>query len=305
MGDVMGIVDSDGVWLAKYQYDAWGKMISSRTNDEDFANAATAARKSGGNNMLYRGYYYDTATEMYYLQSRYYSPDQFRFLNPDLPEFAKQLKDDYAGTNLFAYCGNNPINYIDYNGYWKENVHNGYNKSTSNHYNSTDVKNSLYYYGTYYWAIQCGFSKHNAYLLGYFCQELDDRYPSSMYAAAIAENLSNKKPVPPYSIADLKEFKRWQYFHFNKNTSGQDSRTSFCLSRRNWAVDEWNKGNYRKALNYLGYAIHAVQDYHSHGQIGRGLDIPQHITYDVKNNPNEKNVADNINYVWLVVVGNY
>lgn len=176
MGDVMGIVDSDGVWLEKYQYDAWGKMISSKVNDEDFDAVTTAARKSGGNNMLYRGYYYDTATEMYYLQSRYYSPDQFRFLNPDLPEFAKQLKDDYAGTNLFAYCGNNPVNnsdpegmyayqnvYVIYDkknfatqasheaGKWRESsgrykvitAHASYNSSLINYWNNTIRENSI------------------------------------------------------------------------------------------------------------------------------------------------------------------
>ena len=41
----------------------------------------------------------------------------FRFLNPDLPEYAQQQKDDYAGTNLFAYCVNNPINNEDYEGF--------------------------------------------------------------------------------------------------------------------------------------------------------------------------------------------
>ncbi len=295
MGDVMGIVDSDGVWLEQYQYDAWGKLISSRKNDEDFESVLTPARKSHGNNMLYRGYYYDTATEMYYLQSRYYSPDQFRFLNPDLPEYAKELKDEYAGTNLFAYCQNNPIGYIDYNGYWGKSVHNGYNKSAKSAYRTT-VKGGFYYYGTYFWALECGFSIENAKLLGEYCQELDKKYPSSMYAKVWLA--TSGCPQSSYSQSQLSEYRRWQYFHFNKNKSGQDSRTSFCLSRRNWAVDKWNQGQYRKALNYLGYAIHAVQDYHSHGQIGRGLDIPQHIAYDEKNNPNKRDVADNINYVW-------
>ncbi len=288
MGDVIGMVTQDGTWVRSYYYDAWGNDIGTTANMDLNVNVSTAATV---NPFRYRGYYYDEQSKMYYLQSRYYRPDTFRFLNADLPEFAKGLKNEYAGTNLFAYCHNDPVNYTDYEGTWGASVHNGYNKLVANHYNCTTVRNSFYYFGTYYWAIQCGFSSSNAKLLGEFCQELDDKYPSSKYYLA-------KLVKWKYTQTQLDDFKRWQYFHFNKNTSGQDSRTSFCLSRRNWAVDKWNKGEYRKALNYLGYAIHAVQDYHSHGQIGRGLDVPQHLYYDEKYNPNFSNVADNIDYVW-------
>ncbi|MDP4119713.1 MAG: RHS repeat-associated core domain-containing protein [Bacillota bacterium] len=44
---------------------------------------------------------------MYYLQSRYYDPMTCRFLNAD-----GQIKS----TNLFFYCGNNPLNRIDKDG---------------------------------------------------------------------------------------------------------------------------------------------------------------------------------------------
>ena len=56
-----------------------------------------------------RGYCYDTETEFYYLQSRYYDPEICRFVNAD-----NQLSTgDMTGINLFAYCGNNPVNRID------------------------------------------------------------------------------------------------------------------------------------------------------------------------------------------------
>ena len=35
------------------------------------------------NPLRYRGYYYDTETGLYYLQSRYYDPETGRFLNAD------------------------------------------------------------------------------------------------------------------------------------------------------------------------------------------------------------------------------
>lgn len=36
-----------------------------------------------------------------------------RFVNSDLPEYAKIQKNDYSGTNLFAYCANDPVNNSD------------------------------------------------------------------------------------------------------------------------------------------------------------------------------------------------
>ncbi len=38
------------------------------------------------------------------MQSRYYSPDIGRFINAD-----GQFGEDILSSNLFAYCGNNPI----------------------------------------------------------------------------------------------------------------------------------------------------------------------------------------------------
>ena len=52
----------------------------------------------------YRGYYYDTETGFYYLQSRYYDPEVSRFINTDVV----MDTGSFIGTNLFAYCLNNP-----------------------------------------------------------------------------------------------------------------------------------------------------------------------------------------------------
>lgn len=60
----------------------------------------------------YRGYYYDTETGFYYLQSRYYDPSVGRFVNAD-GQFETTLN---VGLNLFAYCGNDPVNRADPSG---------------------------------------------------------------------------------------------------------------------------------------------------------------------------------------------
>ena len=58
----------------------------------------------------YRGYIYDTETQLYYLQSRYYDPAICRFLNADSWLATGQ---GLIGNNMYAYCLNNPVNYSD------------------------------------------------------------------------------------------------------------------------------------------------------------------------------------------------
>ena len=54
-----------------------------------------------------------TQTGFYYLQSRYYDPVVQRFLNADGLISTGQ---GILGYNMFAYCGNNPVNYCDPSG---------------------------------------------------------------------------------------------------------------------------------------------------------------------------------------------
>ena len=117
-GDVLGITEADGNFFASYQYDEWGKLISIDTADED---GATAYREiAEANPLRYRGYYYDSETGYYYLQSRYYDPEICRFINADAVEIALLTKNINVGTNLISYCNNNPVNHCDINGYITE-----------------------------------------------------------------------------------------------------------------------------------------------------------------------------------------
>ena len=104
MGDVISITDTSGTVVANYEYDAWGKVLTADTN---------IAKQ---NPLRYRGYYYDNETGYYYLQSRYYDSNICRFINADIPEISQMAKDVPVGTNLFAYCNNNPVNNRDATG---------------------------------------------------------------------------------------------------------------------------------------------------------------------------------------------
>jgi RHS repeat-associated protein len=65
------------------------------------------------NPLRYRAYYYDTATDLYYLPARYYDPDTMRFLSPDP---ASPSAGDPLTLNRYAYCVGDPVNHSDPSG---------------------------------------------------------------------------------------------------------------------------------------------------------------------------------------------
>jgi len=101
-GDVVQIIDANGVMQAEYIYSPWGEVISA---EGDLAEI---------NPLRYRGYYYDSETGFYYLQSRYYDPENHRFINADT--YASTDSGDAIACNMFAYCQNNPVMLGDENG---------------------------------------------------------------------------------------------------------------------------------------------------------------------------------------------
>ena len=101
-GDVMGLVDSSGNSVASYTYDPYGKVLTATGELAD------------KNPLRYRGYYYDSESGLYYLQSRYYDPATRRFVNADAYASTGQ---GILGINMFAYCNNDPENSIDPYGY--------------------------------------------------------------------------------------------------------------------------------------------------------------------------------------------
>ena len=112
-GDVIGIYNSSRQLVAKYTYNAYGEITAiTNASGTDISNNATHIANI--NPFRYRGYYYDTETGFYYLQSRYYDPVVGRFLNADAFVSTGQ---GILGNNMFAYCLNNPVIYADYKGF--------------------------------------------------------------------------------------------------------------------------------------------------------------------------------------------
>ena len=104
-GDVSAILDSSGKLAASYDYDAWGNCTVYDSSAKVLTDPTSIANL---NPLRYRGYYYDAETGFYYLQSRYYDPAICRFINAD-----GLFTDGFVGSNLFAYCVNDPVNTVD------------------------------------------------------------------------------------------------------------------------------------------------------------------------------------------------
>ena len=113
--DVIFISNSDNIGVVMYQYDAWGNMTACYDTSDD-------GMLSIINPYTYRGYYYEFETNTYFLKSRYYNPELCRFISAD---GYVQTGQGLLDKNMFAYCGNNPVNRVDETGYGWRDIWNG------------------------------------------------------------------------------------------------------------------------------------------------------------------------------------
>jgi len=106
LGNIISILAEDGTEMVKYEYDAYGNIINSPTGILSDINPYT-----------YRGYRYDSEIGMYYLNSRYYNPQSGLFFSSDgtIGQIGYILS-----TNMYAYCGNNPVTFVDPSGRTQE-----------------------------------------------------------------------------------------------------------------------------------------------------------------------------------------
>jgi RHS repeat-associated protein len=95
LGSVVALTDDEGDTVQVYEYDVYGRP------------GATDA--SHPNRIMFTGREYDKETGLYYYRARYYNPQIGRFLQTDPAGYN-------AGMNWYAYCGNNPLNFLDPSG---------------------------------------------------------------------------------------------------------------------------------------------------------------------------------------------
>ena len=116
-GDITGIFDSTGTLVVEYTYgNAWGFGIT--------VSGSKAAEIGACNSLRYRGYYYDSESGLYYLNTRYYDSSICRFVNADGYVSTGQGTQGY---NMYSYCVFNPVNMVDQNGedpipIWAKNI---------------------------------------------------------------------------------------------------------------------------------------------------------------------------------------
>ena len=103
-GDVVQTVDEAGTLQNQYDYDIWGNP--------------TLTIETTSNAIRYAGEFLDNETGLYYLRARYYDPYIGRFIS----------EDSYWGEdsnplslNLYTYCENDPIRYVDPTGHMSAN----------------------------------------------------------------------------------------------------------------------------------------------------------------------------------------
>ena len=109
LGNIIRIVDKDLKTIVEYKYDAFGNFTKELYTEVE--NAGTIEQQ---NHFYYKGYCLDKETGLYYCNSRYYDPSIGRWISPDDIGYL-----DYAvigGSNLYVYCVNNPVMYVDPNG---------------------------------------------------------------------------------------------------------------------------------------------------------------------------------------------
>ena len=108
-GDVVEIYNESGAKCAEYAYDAWGTCYT--TLDTNGVGSLNPFR--------YRGYYFVSRIGLYYLTTRFYDYTTGRFINADVPSIC--FDDGLTlpeGCNLYSYCRNNPISYVDPTGHF-------------------------------------------------------------------------------------------------------------------------------------------------------------------------------------------
>jgi len=114
--------------MGKYYYYTTDQIGSTRIVTDDVGNMVYAAAHDpyGGMQqtwvntfnpeLKFSGKEQDAESALYYFGARYYDPTLYRFLSPDPVIPTDRALYNPQRWNLYGYCGNNPVNFIEFNG---------------------------------------------------------------------------------------------------------------------------------------------------------------------------------------------
>ncbi len=97
---VLSLVNDNGIAVEYYEYDAYGNVT---IRNESGTVISTSAY---GNRYLFQGREYDYTTQLYHFRARWYDPETGRWLSNDPIGIS-------GGLNLYAFCSNDPVNFVD------------------------------------------------------------------------------------------------------------------------------------------------------------------------------------------------
>ena len=105
-GSTTSLVKEDGSADATYRYTDFGETTINGDNKAE-------------NEVCYTGGIYDQSTGLYYLNARYYNPEDGGFLTEDT---YRGETNEPETQNLYVYCADNPVNYVDPSGHKRINT---------------------------------------------------------------------------------------------------------------------------------------------------------------------------------------
>lgn len=135
-GDILEITDESGDTAEQKDYSALGETKA----EGNIRKAQDTKESSDSFELGYTGNFYDNDTELVYLNARFYSPELGCFLSEDT---LSGDEEELMTLNRYAYCKQDPVNYVDPSGHWSTADHRAISKAalSSNGYGNNQRMN--------------------------------------------------------------------------------------------------------------------------------------------------------------------